>query len=109
MDPAIFSQTPALGARSAALIAKTAATSPAGDDAARKAAEDFEAVFLTTFLEGMFAGLKTDPPFGGGNSEKVYRSMMLGEYAKDLAAGGGLGIADHVYRELLAVQENSQK
>lgn len=77
--------------------------------AARKAAEEFESVFLTTLLEGMFAGIKTDGPTGGGNSEKTYRSMMLGEYAKEIASNGGLGIADHVYREILAAQESSQK
>lgn len=76
---------------------------------ARKAAEEFEAVFLTTLLEGMFSGLKSDMPGGGGKSEKMYRSMMAGEYAKEISAKGGFGIADHVYREILAVQETYQK
>lgn len=76
---------------------------------ARKAAEDFEAVFLSTLLDGMFANLKTGIPGGGGKSEKMYRSMMVGEYAKEISANGGLGIADHVYREILAVQETYQK
>jgi Rod binding domain-containing protein len=81
----------------------------ATNTAALKAAEEFEAVFMTTLLEGMFKGVKTDGPFGGGHSEQMYRSLMLGEYAKDIAASGGLGIADHVYREILAVQEMSQQ
>lgn len=100
--------TPA--SQATAALAKNAS---AGTDsirtAARKAAEEFESVFLTTLLEGMFAGIKTDGPTGGGNSEKTYRSMMLGEYAKEMASNGGLGIADHVYREILAAQENSQR
>ena len=81
----------------------------ATDRAMREAAAEFEAVFLTTMLEGMFSGLSTDAPFGGGKSEKVYRSMMLGEYAKQISADGGLGIADHVYRELIAIQESTQR
>lgn len=94
-------------AEKAAAAAVDRTTQRNSESDARKAAADFESVFLTTFLEGMFAGVKTDPPFGGGNSEKIYRSMLLGEFAKDIAANGGLGIADHVYRELLSVQENS--
>ncbi len=87
-----------------------AAPPPGADNqAVRQAAADFEGVFLTTMLEGMFAGLKTAAPFGGGPSEQVYRSMMLGEYAKEMSAGGGLGIADHVYRELIAIQESMQR
>ncbi|RMF05549.1 MAG: hypothetical protein D6773_05110 [Alphaproteobacteria bacterium] len=76
--------------------------------AARKTANEFEAVFLNTYLESMFSGVNTDGPFGGGESEKTYRSMLLGEYSKSIAASGGLGIADHIYRELLALQELKQ-
>jgi Rod binding domain-containing protein len=31
--------------------------------------------------------------------------MLTDEYAKTFAAGGGIGIADHVYRSLIAAQE----
>lgn len=95
-----------LSAQSKALMRPGAAKSQPGLEAsARKAATEFEAVFLTTMLEGMFSGLKTEPPFGGGHGEKIYRSMMVGEYAKEIARSGGLGIADHVYREIIAAQE----
>lgn len=80
-----------------------------GAAGARKAAEEFESVFLSRMLQGMFKGLNTEPPFGGGHSEKVYRSMLVDEYAKGIAAKGGLGLADHVYREILSVQENAGK
>lgn len=76
--------------------------------AARAAAQDFEAVFLTTMLSGMFEGLKTDPPFGGGHAEQSYRSLLVAEYAKAMSARGGIGIADHVYREIIAAQEGAQ-
>ncbi len=75
----------------------------------RKAAEEFEAVFLTTMLEGMFEGLKTDAPFGGGNSEKTYRSLLVGEYAKQISKNGGLGMADQITRDLIALQEGAQR
>lgn len=76
--------------------------------AAREAAEEFEAVFLNTMLEGMFTGIEAEPPFGGGASEETYRSMLVSEYAKQISKSGGIGIADHVYREILAIQENAQ-
>ena len=77
--------------------------------AARKAAEEFEASFLTTMLEQMWTGIEAEAPFGGGHAEKVYRSMMVGEYAKTLSAAGGIGLADHVYREMLSAQEGTNK
>ena len=70
-----------------------------------KTAEDFEAVFLSQMLESMFKGIKTDGPFGGGHAEDMMRSFMLQEYGKVMAAGGGVGIADAVKRELLHAQE----
>ncbi len=77
--------------------------------AARAAAEEFEAVFLSTMLDGMFSGLGTDAPFGGGSSEKTYRSMLTAEYAKEISRKGGIGIADQIAREMIAIQEASKR
>lgn len=104
-----FSPAQLSGAATQALTRGETPGSDAARQAARKAAEEFESVFLTTMLEGMFAGLKTDPPFGGGHSEKVYRSMLVKEYAEGLAKDGGIGLADHVMREILAVQESANR
>lgn len=76
---------------------------------ARVAAESFEAFFIGQYLEQMFAGIRTDGMFGGGNSENIYRSMMLQEVGKDIAANGGIGIADAVLREILQIQEAAQQ
>ena len=74
-------------------------------DKARAAAQDFEAVFLNTLLQPMFSATKADGPFGGGPGSEVWKSMLTDEYAKSFAAAGGIGIADHVYRQLIAAQE----
>lgn len=71
---------------------------------ARSKAEEFESVFLKTFVEQMFAGIKTDGPFTGGSAEGIYRSMMSDQYAKTLAKSGGIGLADHMYAEILKTQ-----
>jgi Rod binding domain-containing protein len=70
-----------------------------------RAAQEFEAVFLSQMLEHMFQGVRTDGPFGGGKSEEMFRSFMLQEYGKVMAASGGVGLADMVKREMLRAQE----
>lgn len=90
--------------------------SPAPDAAAasfqrsaRAKAEEFEAVFLTLFIDQMYSGIETDGPFGGGSAEKTYRSLLTQEYGTNIARSGGVGIADAVYREILKTQEVSQQ
>ena len=71
----------------------------------RKAAEDVEAFFISMVYETMFSGIKADGLFGGGQGEKIFRSMMIQEYSKATAKAGGFGIADSVQREILQLQE----
>jgi peptidoglycan hydrolase FlgJ len=77
--------------------------------AVRHAAEEFEAVFISQMLAPMFETVNTDELFGGGPGADIYRSMMVEEYGKTIARAGGLGIADAVQRELLALQEPKSK
>ena len=77
---------------------------PAVAAKARAAAQDFEAVFLNSVFGQMFAGV-SEGPFGGGEAAKTWRSFLTDEYAKNFAKAGGVGIADTVYRELIAQQE----
>lgn len=74
-------------------------------EAATRAAEEFEAVFIAQMLESMFEGLDPDSLFGGGQSEDVYRSLLSQEYGKSIAQAGGIGMADAVRREILKLQE----
>ena len=72
---------------------------------ARTIADDFEAVFLGQMLKPMFEGIKPEAPFGGGNSEAMWRSMQIEEYGKAITKAGGIGIADSVYQEIIKLQE----
>ena len=72
----------------------------------RKAAVEFEEVFISQMLEHMFAGVPTDGVFGGGNGESIFRSLLNNEYAKLIGRPGGVGIADAVYREIIRLQES---
>lgn len=71
----------------------------------RKAAQEFEALFLSQMFGHVFEGLKTDGPFGGGHGERMYRSLLVDEYGKSMARAGGIGIADKVMQEMLRNQE----
>ena len=71
----------------------------------RKAAEEYESLFLAEMLAPIFETVETDGPFGGGSAERIYRSLMVQEYGKALTQTGGVGIADAVERELLKLQE----
>ncbi len=89
-------------AASATLSGKKGAVDP---EKLKASAENFESFFLTSMMEQMFAGIETDGPFGGGEGESVFRSMLNQEYGKAIASSGGVGIADMVYRQMLALQE----
>ncbi len=72
---------------------------------AEKTAEDFEAFFISRSMESMHEGVKTDGPFGGGHSEKIYRSMLLDEYGKVMAKSGNVGVKDFVMDAMIKMQE----
>lgn len=71
------------------------------------AAQDFEAVFLTQVMQTMFSSLAEDGPLGGGPGTDAYRSMLADQYGRSIAAAGGIGLADDVRSELLALQTGS--
>jgi len=72
---------------------------------AKGAAQNFEAVFLNAMFEQMSTGVDGDGPFGGSGATGVWRSFLTDEYAKTFAKAGGIGIADQVYKTLIAHQE----
>jgi flagellar protein FlgJ len=71
----------------------------------RRAAEEFEAIFLAQMMAPMFEGLDTDGLGGGGMGEEIFRPMLIERYAEALSQAGGVGIADSIVRELMRLQE----
>jgi peptidoglycan hydrolase FlgJ len=70
-------------------------------------AQDFEAMFLNSMFQQMFAHVG-EGPFSGGPGAKVWQSFLTDEYSKSFVRKGGIGLADQVQRELLARQEIQQ-
>lgn len=89
----------------AAVLGPGQAGKPFTTAQARKAAEEFEGVFVTELLDSMSKGLKTEGPFTGGQGEETYRGLLNEAMAKEISRHGGVGIADQVYREILKMQE----
>jgi len=74
-------------------------------DAMRRAAEEFESVFLSEMLGPMFEGIDTEGLGGGGMGEQIFRPMLIERYAEAIGRAGGVGIADSVVREFMRMQE----
>ena len=74
-------------------------------DAAKKAAQEFEAVFISQMLKPMFESIEIEPPFGGGSGEEVWKGLQVEEYGKAIARAGGIGLADQIFAEILKMQE----
>jgi Rod binding domain-containing protein len=70
----------------------------------KTSAQDFEASFLSVMMQQMFAGLKSDGPFGGGAGEEMFRSVLTDAMAKQMSKAGGIGVAASVEREMLKLQ-----
>ncbi len=70
----------------------------------KKTAQDFEAAFIAQLLGDMFKGVETSAPFNGGAGEDAFKSFFMEAVAKQMAAAGGLGLADDLTREMLKMQ-----
>ena len=93
VSPALLAPPPAVTAAELAKRQDIAAT-----------AQAFESSFLSIMLQQMFSGVQTSAPFGGGPGEDMFKSFMTDAFAKQMAKGGGVGVADAVTKEMLKMQ-----
>jgi flagellar protein FlgJ len=83
--------------------------SPSALKKTKDTAQQFESVFLNNMFEEMFAGVEEPQgPHATEQGQKTWRSMLTEQYADTIAKSGGVGVADHIQRELLALQERSR-
>lgn len=63
---------------------------------ARKAAQQFEAIFVRKMMSSMMAGTKV----GGSEGSAIYQSMIVDGMADAIVKAGGLGLTDMVARSI---------
>jgi peptidoglycan hydrolase FlgJ len=73
-------------------------------DKLRAQANEFESMFLSSMMQHMFTAIGKDGPLGNAQGVGVWRSMLTDQYAKSIVKSGGIGIANQVYKSLLARQ-----
>jgi peptidoglycan hydrolase FlgJ len=74
----------------------------------RAQAQDFEAQFLNSMFQQMYAGVGGNGPFGNSMGVSPWRSFLTDEYSKIFAKSGGIGIGDAVYKQMLARYQSHQ-
>jgi peptidoglycan hydrolase FlgJ len=98
--PSVLSPVPSAAATAA--LTGSGLKSAGNTGKLRELAEDFESVFLNSMFQQMFAHVGEG---SGGPGASIWRSFLTEEYSKSFVKAGGIGIADHVMRALLARQE----
>lgn len=78
--------------------------SPEQQQKAQKNSQDFEAVFLNTMFQQMYASAKGEGPFGDTTGTGAWRSMLTEQYSKSVVSNGGVGISADVFRSLIMQQ-----
>jgi flagellar protein FlgJ len=87
----------------------TPAVQPKNIEHLRAQARELEGVFINTLMKQMFSGIKTDQSsFGGGFAEETWRGMQSEQLSNQIAESGGLGIAESLLGDLIAMQEAAQ-
>lgn len=70
-----------------------------------KAAKEFEASFISDFIQHLFNGVnETQGMFGGGQMEGMFRSVWSEKIAQSMT-NPGFGIAESIMPTLLKAQE----
>lgn len=70
----------------------------------KKAAQEFEAIFVQQMLDAMDKTVdRKDSFLNGGSSEEYFRSMLNEEISKSMTTrqgGSGFGLAESIYRQM---------
>ncbi len=71
-------------------------------------AQELEGQFLSTMIEPLFSKDAEGGLYGGGGGNDIFRSLMITEYGQIFSQAGGIGLADNIAKEMLALQEVAQ-
>ncbi len=72
--------------------------------AASETAREFEAVFIGQMTKLMLESVETGDQFSGGPGEEMFRGVLAEEMGKEIARGGGVGLAPAVLDQIIRMQ-----
>jgi Rod binding domain-containing protein len=100
-------QNPPEGGLSRARRSARGASAPAdADPRLPDACRDMEAIFINHMVSAMRRTVEKSGLIDGGAAEEIYTSLLDAEWAKSMAAAGGLGLA-RLLEEQLAREESA--
>ena len=72
------------------------------DEKLKKAATDFEAVFVKQMMDTMNSTVEKSDFLNGGSAEETFRGMLTEQYANNIASSPStsFGLADQIYRQM---------
>ena len=70
------------------------------DKEIKDASVQLEAIMLKLMYNEMWKTVPKNKLFGDGNAMEIYRDMYNEELTKKAAEGGGIGLADFIYKQL---------
>ena len=70
------------------------------DKEIKDASVQLEAIMLKLMYDEMWKTVPKNKLFGDGNAMEIYRDMYNEELTKKMAEGGGIGLADFIYKQL---------
>ncbi len=73
----------------------------------RSQAVELEGVFLNTLVKEMFSSLGKEGTTGSDFAQQTWRGMQAEQFADAMAKAGGIGLADSLVADLLALQESA--
>lgn len=83
------------------------ATAASKEDGMRHAAAEFEAIMV----QMMFKSMRSDEPTEGvletSNAEQIYRDMLDGRVAQELAHRQSMGLGEEIYRQVAEMEGNA--
>lgn len=76
----------------------------------RKATDELESIFINMMMKSMRSTItETEGIFKKSESEKMFQEMLDEEYSKTMAASGGIGISDMIFKQFEQSMDQDDK
>lgn len=89
-------------------VAKPSVAESAEQIKIRKAAKEFEGIFMDIVMKSMRSTVQGTDVFGSNEREKFFQTMLDSEYSKISSAKNGLGLADAIVKQFTQRQIASE-